>query len=428
MDIDPNILNWYEGVYDRRPWGFEPGVVDVLEISLYKDSSPRVLQLKLNPEEFVEWVDRKSWSSSLQRRQQDTSMIGELRLIFTKPVTDSTDTEKAQDGFPMDDAAISRADLPFSKPTFNYTHDRFRLPRVPDSSSTHVGSYIVPCPIPYGETTLEGTKMLLLCPGHNREHIGAVISMSHLKEAGITNVMLFHISEGQSLFLRDLASSMAILASHPAMIPVLVSKLWLCGFLDRVAVYADDLLNIEADGGLTGFSMWDKGELVATKDSCDDPMLSVNAVKLNQYIIHMWYNLEESLAMILIMKDFITSYMSSTEVNDSFGSKLLFKQNLILSEELSILHAKTETSRRFLTQIRERTELQIAGINNQLAFKNNEINLSLARSSQRIAQETRKDSSAMKSIAVLTMVFLPATFIATLFEIGRASCRERVSR
>lgn len=58
MDIDLDILNRYEKAIDGIPWGFEPGVVDILEISLYEDSSPRVSELKLNPEEFVEWVDR----------------------------------------------------------------------------------------------------------------------------------------------------------------------------------------------------------------------------------------------------------------------------------------------------------------------------------------------------------------------------------
>jgi len=45
-------------------------------------------------------------------------------------------------------------------------------------------------------------------------------------------------------------------------------------------------------------------------------------------------------------------------------------------------------------------------------MRSNETNLALTRSSQQIAQEARKDSSAMKSIAVLTMTFLPATYIA----------------
>ncbi|KAL8745835.1 MAG: hypothetical protein Q9190_002064 [Brigantiaea leucoxantha] len=42
-------------------------------------------------------------------------------------------------------------------------------------------------------------------------------------------------------------------------------------------------------------------------------------------------------------------------------------------------------------------------------------NISIAEASRRIALETRMDSDAMKTIAALTMVYLPGTFVATLF-------------
>jgi hypothetical protein len=51
-------------------------------------------------------------------------------------------------------------------------------------------------------------------------------------------------------------------------------------------------------------------------------------------------------------------------------------------------------------------------IYNHLAHKSNQINLNLADSSRRIAMDAQKDSSMMKSIALLTMTFLPATYIA----------------
>lgn len=45
------------------------------------------------------------------------------------------------------------------------------------------------------------------------------------------------------------------------------------------------------------------------------------------------------------------------------------------------------------------------------------INLELADSSRRIAEASKHDSSAMKTIAVMTMAFLPATFFAALFAV-----------
>jgi Mg2+ and Co2+ transporter CorA len=47
-----------------------------------------------------------------------------------------------------------------------------------------------------------------------------------------------------------------------------------------------------------------------------------------------------------------------------------------------------------------------------MAAKDNIVNIGLAADSKQIAAASKRDSSAMKTIAVLTMLFLPATFVA----------------
>jgi hypothetical protein len=47
-----------------------------------------------------------------------------------------------------------------------------------------------------------------------------------------------------------------------------------------------------------------------------------------------------------------------------------------------------------------------------MAAKDSKVNITLAETSAVIAKESKKDSSAMKAIAVLTMFFLPGTFLA----------------
>ena len=49
---------------------------------------------------------------------------------------------------------------------------------------------------------------------------------------------------------------------------------------------------------------------------------------------------------------------------------------------------------------------------NYMAQKGNMITIALAADSKEIAMATKKDSSAMKAIALLTMIFLPGTFVA----------------
>ncbi|TGJ88275.1 hypothetical protein E0Z10_g452 [Xylaria hypoxylon] len=55
---------------------------------------------------------------------------------------------------------------------------------------------------------------------------------------------------------------------------------------------------------------------------------------------------------------------------------------------------------------------------NQIGRKDTFTNLKIAQNGLKVAQHTRRDSELMKSIALLTMVFLPATFVATLFSMG----------
>ncbi|MBE3046159.1 hypothetical protein IMZ48_27200, partial [Candidatus Bathyarchaeota archaeon] len=43
------------------------------------------------------------------------------------------------------------------------------------------------------------------------------------------------------------------------------------------------------------------------------------------------------------------------------------------------------------------------------------MNLGVARANMRIASAARDDSSAMRTIALMTMIFLPGTFYAALF-------------
>ena len=45
----------------------------------------------------------------------------------------------------------------------------------------------------------------------------------------------------------------------------------------------------------------------------------------------------------------------------------------------------------------------------------NQLNLRIAAQSRDIALDSRRDASAMKAIAVLTIFFLPGTFVAVRF-------------
>ncbi|TVY39380.1 hypothetical protein LSUB1_G004334, partial [Lachnellula subtilissima] len=63
----------------------------------------------------------------------------------------------------------------------------------------------------------------------------------------------------------------------------------------------------------------------------------------------------------------------------------------------------------------KRTQTQLAVVYQFMTQKEAIVNSKIAYTSTMIATESKKDSSAMKAIAVLTMIFLPGTFVATIF-------------
>ncbi|KAI9702332.1 MAG: hypothetical protein M1836_000811 [Candelina mexicana] len=75
-------------------------------------------------------------------------------------------------------------------------------------------------------------------------------------------------------------------------------------------------------------------------------------------------------------------------------------------------------SRERLEQVRtlkSRIQIQLSVVANLIARNDSRTNISVAEASRQIAIETKRDSNAMKTIAALTMIFLPGTFVATLF-------------
>ncbi|KAI4103652.1 MAG: hypothetical protein LQ339_004182 [Xanthoria mediterranea] len=62
-----------------------------------------------------------------------------------------------------------------------------------------------------------------------------------------------------------------------------------------------------------------------------------------------------------------------------------------------------------------RIEAQVRVVDDMIAQGDSRIAIANAEHSRNIAFDTRRDSIAMKIIAALTMVFLPGTFVATIF-------------
>ena len=69
----------------------------------------------------------------------------------------------------------------------------------------------------------------------------------------------------------------------------------------------------------------------------------------------------------------------------------------------------------FIVQRDNKLNIEIAQSSRRIAEesrRDNLLNIELAKATAQVAEETRQYSAAMKTIAVLTLTFLPGTFIA----------------
>ncbi|KAI9778892.1 MAG: hypothetical protein M1839_007855 [Geoglossum umbratile] len=82
-------------------------------------------------------------------------------------------------------------------------------------------------------------------------------------------------------------------------------------------------------------------------------------------------------------------------------------------------HANLSSFRRVQAQtLQKRVQTQLGVLYSLISQRDNKLSMSVAEVSKEIADATRRDSSSMKTIAALGLVFLPGTFIAALFGAG----------
>ncbi|CZR56162.1 uncharacterized protein PAC_06050 [Phialocephala subalpina] len=92
------------------------------------------------------------------------------------------------------------------------------------------------------------------------------------------------------------------------------------------------------------------------------------------------------------------------------------QKTYIWMKETIAYHTNTAQNLSLRAEYEEkRVQTQLAVVYQFMSQKDSKVNIQLAETSALIARESKKDSSAMKAIAVLTMFFLPGTFLATIF-------------
>ena len=140
--------------------------------------------------------------------------------------------------------------------------------------------------------------------------------------------------------------------------------------------------------------------------------LNVEVSKTSQIV----YNVDFIGSSISNFCDTTLSFVESLQTDPKFSSSTLrVRQSTIrLKEDLAISKNGARSLRLGLDFLKGRCEIQQRTLFNLIARGDAAVNIRIAEDSRLLARASKRDSVAMKTMAVVTMAFLPGTFVAAL--------------
>lgn len=115
-------------------------------------------------------------------------------------------------------------------------------------------------------------------------------------------------------------------------------------------------------------------------------------------------------AALMLQEHSKTSHKSSSGVGDTWSTEVEE-----MEEAIETVKRRAETLLGKNQWVRDDLKDMMSAIYNLIAQKDSKVGLRVANHSRTLAIESKRDSSSMKTIAAVTMAFLPGTFVASFF-------------
>jgi hypothetical protein len=208
-------------------------------------------------------------------------------------------------------------------------------------------------------------------------------------------------------------------ASHPMLLGLLAH--WQ-GFLAIRHMFGPTLLDIESVMQATGFWYnvdWNTAKPVITEQELGDYSARVTGMAINIGTIC------DDLSGLRELAEFTIEECGRLELDcaKEDGSPQT-KEQLLLAEANQYIrqHAisRARLTGQLLTQAKSwehKSVLVVQGLFSLITQRDQNQNLRIANDTHILARESKRDSTAMKAIAIVTMFFLPGTFLSSLFAI-----------
>ena len=195
------------------------------------------------------------------------------------------------------------------------------------------------------------------------------------------------------------------------------------------------LVDVETRSGLTGAPRMDTHPHSGSQlTEYNIEVVTIRALGVVQIAT---YAETHAKALLVMIEAIMESIKSVTEATPHPNKTNIEKAGSLLSERLVFLAHKTRVLLGDIQFVEKRAQVQITAVGqpafllkallltrlpllqvyNFLAQKDARVGQKLAADSSQIARASKRDSSAMRGLAVLTMVFLPGTFISVTYSL-----------
>ncbi|KAL3460037.1 hypothetical protein BJX64DRAFT_290685 [Aspergillus heterothallicus] len=419
--IDPEIISGYSRTAYLDRCMYKPATVNLLKIDFYaKQSIVDLASLDdAGLSESLKSVQKKhahghllrafELKLSIQATNISHRATGGFRLIFG-PTNEPFNHSKVKSlDFPFleGEYAFARTTIvPFSKETFKRILHVFRLPAATAwnllTQSSHFQEYAL------GDRSLKGYTMRRSTRGVLPMDIA--LSITYDQEKAMTYALLLGCTQSQQAFLHKQLISLPKLARHPLLLPVLFAE-YQHTFLNERDLYLwNRLLAVETTSGRTGAPQIQPID-IAREHPGNAPRFSIAQRSerkdvTNQVlgIIQVATNQQTYAEALVSVVDCVQDSMDALCTHRVIGTPNAVHGHLqeiaqILSASVQFTKRKSEALLSDFRFIEKRAQAQMNAVYNH--------------TTQQIAEASKRDTTAMKAIALLTMFFLPPTFAAT---------------
>jgi Mg2+ and Co2+ transporter CorA len=149
---------------------------------------------------------------------------------------------------------------------------------------------------------------------------------------------------------------------------------------------------------------------VTTSSNRDAKRMSIQLRALGRSTIDTRYHMRVITQLLTLIVRTNRSYRKNTNLSDS---EIVGSEELMMHVEALQNHVDLDAD--FVMSNAESVNNQMSAIFNHINMQDSLVSIQIARDGKVLATESKRDSSSMKTIAAVTMAFLPGTFVASFF-------------